>query len=414
MNQLSWFLEKHELFSSIYPANIDANMNIKTLEKTIDNYKIILELALEALHHLQEGHLTLFDALVGENACQIRAYMICDLFNIKDLKSRLKDLILKVDEIKIILNTHDVKNLIKNLGKVENKEVSLKKILKKNQLDIEVPRFVTFTILAYILTITKSSSFNFRRIKIEENIELIIKEDNQQKSLAKIRKATTNTFSDKLTKLARKKLSDDSVSYVQDEADLLGEANLIAFVHNEYVKSNRVGLSSLPCYISTDILLKRGISKKVPIIINIQMLNIVEANLGDYLTILYTPDSQKQNYIASDISVNTSNSAAIVMEAFATDNNLTKESLRNLVTTNNLVNDIVLPFFTTHHQYPDLSEDKTSYLFMDSKYEELKSKAFELGVCKSKPKLCCFYHIYADTIQQQACHKQSFLARAQS
>lgn len=399
MNRLQLFFEQTEYFSSIYPSDINVEMTSKILKSALDNYIILTEIVLEAFKHLQEAHLSLFDALVGENACQIRAAMFYHIYT--QNKYKVENYTSKIIELQ---------NLLKNLN-IGNKKQSLKKILETTKLDIQLPNFIIILALSHVLTITKTSLFILNKSQ-NNQFELVIKENNQQKSLNKIKFNVTNAFSEKLTKLAKKELSKYSVQYVKEEL-LSVDGPSSRLFPDEYIKVNPLGLSTLPAYISMNILLKGAISKKAPLVVNIQMIDEVIPALTNHLTILYQCDAT-HNYVANEKGSIADDSAALVLEAFSIDTHLSKEVFKDMITSKDLINDIILPFFATHHQYSGIEDENVNYSFSDSEFDKQKNKAFELGVCKANPKLCCFYHIYCDTIEQQLSHTESFLQRVKT
>lgn len=182
----------------------------------------------EALFFLKEGKLSLFDGLVGENSCQIRAAMILDLYIQKD-SNEIMECVNQLVYIQQELKDLDLPNLIKS-------NISLMEILEENQLKLFFPKSIIATALSYLLTITKSSKLEFTRNIETGHVLTTLCEDTHQKSLNNTRPNLSLKSANTLDKTARKMLSELSIRYIQEKAAFHKE--LENLVSDEFIKQD--------------------------------------------------------------------------------------------------------------------------------------------------------------------------------
>jgi hypothetical protein len=216
--------------------------NFKDANEAYKKFNLLIALTEEAFTHFLEGKLGSFDALVGENACELRAAYLLDLVDQgKAFNDTLKETLMKVQEIKgKIINFKDPANYI---------EVGA--FYQKNGLEFELTKDQTFLIQSYLLTKTKITEKQADR----SNPSLLC-------SMVDVGK----NFSKNLVNETQKTLSKASVAYIQEEAEKISECNhqemLTTFTADSMIMKDNTGKVALPCYFALKTVLLRMWEKK--------------------------------------------------------------------------------------------------------------------------------------------------------
>ena len=109
-----------------YDLNKKTKANLRT---GLKEYLMLLEISLHAINALKENHIDKFDALVGENACQIRAVWISIIASKNQIDiEQLKNI---VNKIKVKIN-----NLLseKSISQLMQNGISMMKLLQQENL----------------------------------------------------------------------------------------------------------------------------------------------------------------------------------------------------------------------------------------------------------------------------------------
>ncbi len=224
--------------------------NHKDATEAYKKFKLLIALTEEAFAHFLEGKLSNFDALVGENACELRAAYLMDLVDQgQPFQESLKATLLKVQE---------VKDKTVNLQNPAN-FVEIGKFYQKNGLDFELTRDQEFLIQSYLLTKTKVSDKD---------------RDKSDPSLLCSMVEVGSKFSKNLVSETQKVVSKGSVAYIQSEAKKISENEhkkmLTAFTTDEMVMKNE-GKVALPCYFALKTIFLRMWEKKQLILYKIHL-----------------------------------------------------------------------------------------------------------------------------------------------
>lgn len=134
--------------SRLLPYELSSKTN-GSLKSGLKEYSLLLEATRCAILALKNGNLEEFDAVVGENACQIRAVKIAMLFpkymqTIQSLQNRVE------------LAQQKIVQLTKTLDPLMKSGISLEKLLQEPGLDIDMTSDELFLIESYLLFIAKT------------------------------------------------------------------------------------------------------------------------------------------------------------------------------------------------------------------------------------------------------------------
>ncbi|MBN2479624.1 MAG: hypothetical protein JXA94_05300 [Parachlamydiales bacterium] len=229
---------------SLFPA-MKIN-DLATTEKAINAADFITQATKKAFEDFLERKYENFDALVGENACQLRVSMVLDLT--RDYED--------LEILKIISRISQVQQRILSLNKsdlIPTNEMGFEKFLEINNIFIEIPSKYQFLIEAYILSKSKDDK-KFERTKPE----------NLQKLSTKISKK----LSQEIVKEAQRALSRKSVEYLEK----IAQDNNYP-LSDELIYVDKKEVRGLPCFMGIELLLKHFSNKKYPILLKCKSIS---------------------------------------------------------------------------------------------------------------------------------------------
>lgn len=432
---LSLTLSTGELIPLIdmYNSTPEARRDKKQLGDCVTKYKIFMELAREALIKLQERNLVMFDALVGDTACQLRALLISQLANHPHLDKTLLTLIklistgiLQLDKIALpskgtLAFCHTEGALIvkskmmtmESLGEIECPLcMTVKQIVLdyyEDGLNVALPEPLHAAILAYALTITKQSADTLvEKDPISGIVQLSRRGNEKLISFSEVRNSPVAArmsagFGKDLLALAKRNLSRLSVNYLQGEAlalPLSSECAELQALSKRVKEKNK--MCSAPCYAGLEIILRRAHATETAICLKIIRINSSNALEIDSILLLYEPIREKdlQFHIITAAERVNLKAAVIVIEAVSIDSHTVDngEAFRKALLERS-IEDIVLANAAIHTQYTSAISDED--LPSTSKQMAYKKLALLEGFCEENPKLCQIYHIFCDTIARQ-------------
>ncbi len=266
-------------YTRLAPKFFSRQMNISV--KILSN---LFEIWIDAIQSIFNQNFTKYDALVGENACHIRAVAFIDIyFKIKEdyeFKMILEELLEKT------------KNLVKECGIVLLKDgddkITIYEFLHKNNLLFYMPEHsfndVKFIIDSYLLTITKETlpvtGFTLNEKTNYHFLNLWGFSKNKAKNIVSC---------------AQKSLSYASCEYIKQEACYLG---VKAFKYLLSVKYDAHERSFMPQFIVAKILFQRALYKNYKIIVKIN--RYLHGSLVDQLSLYFKPNSLKTDFELCD------------------------------------------------------------------------------------------------------------------
>ena len=398
-------------FLDICPGNPSQVQKQDVLRSQLKNQAALLDWVLQALRQLQAGNLHMMDGLVGENACQIRAMMFADLCSQPQSQDEILKAIQKVQEVQARYASADI----------SKKQMSMNEVLSHNHLQFSLPKFLLAASTAYILWVTKISTLsiktnagdNSRFVLIEsstDNSLLIKPEERTTKKNSKGEMVVKGTlFSEKVDKIARQKLAEYSVDYIQQLAAQLPEneenKELQRFVNGSYVKYDESGRPTIPCFAFMDIINKSAIQRKIPILLTVKRIeldeNITNADpdrypFGEMTSQFYKVVNGDYVYQKETPLPNT---PLIVMDGYA----ITSRKIQDIQAQLQDIplKDNVLGNDAAHPQYPrSIKWDKEKGL-ESTRWEDYLKIAKDKGFCRENSSLCFIAHVYPDVYRHQ-------------
>lgn len=354
-------------------------------EEKFNTIQLVYTRALEALNGMINLDLKLFDGLVGDQACQIRALKIISLTKedytveielLKNKIQKLEDIRLEIIEEQKILNDEKKKLYEqRKQNKITPEEIKIydKKILENKKSlfekfsteminqDILVSKDVLFITEAYFLTLIKTRTEIANSYKDGTNPKLL-----QLKNLncGKI------TLGDESLNAMKMSLSEKSVEFVKD---LAKEINYPTDCLE--VRLNK--RMELPFLYMTEVIFRNAFEAKIPILLKIKNI--------------------KDKAFACNILFNKSNkySSGLIVEGFS---NKSSEELKSKIYKKQLKNEGILKIISynaaQHNQYTNCSDFNNNQVI-------IKKEAIEKGFSMSNPLLCCIDHVFCDLIVNQ-------------
>jgi len=376
---------KQSYLSDLMPY--DLNKKVKSeLRISLKEYKMLLDLSIEAINALDRLEIDKFDALVGENACQIRAVWIAiiakkNLVFAKDVKNKIKSIKTKA--------TFLLKENI--IGRLMKKEISLEELLVVEELFVPLNLQELFTIQCFLLREVRLNSFNSKWL-----VSLFIKEKGDPKKLKKFGDISSS-FADKLVSKVRKNIAKISVQFVRESANKSGNTNLIKMLSDEFTINHNNHLQCTPMFWAYKALLFEAKNEEIPLILHTMFIdkNINGYEVVDETWFLFASFSDKQNFVLQKIEEADFNKPAFVVQGIALYKNAfahKEEWMRRML--KHSINTIILAGAADHKQYPDQKKDNLIHHLQDREYETFKSFAKLEGFSSENPTTFFIQHVF--------------------
>ncbi len=380
----AFFAEENDHpLTSLLPYSIEEKEH-GSLTHGLTEFKLLCIVASEALTAYIAKDLSKFDALVGENACQIRATLLCfyvkyDLVHCKETLGKINSAILTI-------------NLYLGLAEAELPECSLYEFLSAKEIDIELSTAELFLISSYILTLV-------RVILPPDPERMIVRNEKTCSKVIKNILPIGSTFAREFVKKNRKILSEISVHFVQVAAEhVSNDSKAIQMVSDKYcIEYNKFGrLSCLPCFWYTDVLLLFSLEMKIPITIIMESLISDESYKKCHSgTVHYRVKNGK--YVQNESSIKKDEPSLVIHgSSYCLQNEIRRytEWWEHFLSFDPV--DLILYYAASHRQYPDENQDS---ILTDSQCERwlhFKAKAEEIGCTLENPKEFFLVHAYCD------------------
>lgn len=365
---------KKGLFEFLYVLNC--------LEKTVIAYK-------------ENGHED-FDALVGENACHIRALAVCHIFGRSIVRvSYLEDqLVVLKNRIATLLED-------KNIIKLMAEGISLKSAIETFELDIVILKEECYLFCCYLLKQVREAS---TRVVYQKGLTL------KEKSVSKKVKffgQVSSSFTHKIVNSLRKHLSHATVEFVREIASKSGDEQIIRMVSDEFSILHNDCLMTVPMFWACKAVL--CILKKEPIEVALEV-DILECVDGCYSVVGKQSFKVKKTALTGDLETilklekrevtTKTNMPCMVFKGAAcvsaSPNSIERWEEKILSFT---FDTIFLSGAADHRQYPDVfqSNQLVSEL-QDHEHESYASFAKNHGFAESNPSTFFIQHVYAENM----------------
>jgi hypothetical protein len=360
-------------------------LSAKEMSIALKKYLDLLRLAHEAIIKFSNREMALFDPLVGENACQIRAAMFSEILN----KSNINEMIATALK-RLTLHSDKINALLDKLNQKEGLVSSLKVFLAENEACFAISDEIMVIISSYILTETKVIEYKPNKHGVPVFCERL------PPNLLSERKGLSTKFAASLIRAAQAKLSEFSVIYVQRIAlNLLSEkeeklASELAFNN---VKTDQLHRKIVPFYHSMRLLLTDLYRKHIPIIIKVKQFVAGHTKHFGKMTLVFGNQGLGQ-YSLIQYPKGLSSKAAICFHA----KSITKEhqgfdALKQKFLETPLA-DLILSASADHPQLI-ASESITG----DPIFQKYRQKALEWGACYDNPSVFMVEHVFCKTLK---------------
>lgn len=373
---------KTHLLSELFYHDCASRKNAG-LKKGLEEYEFLLLISISAAKNLKNGELEKFDALVGENACQIRAIKIA-LIASEDL-SYLEDLLERLHASFIITEKLLAENSIQSLM---HSDVSLKEVIDLYGLDIQLNEDEMFFIQSHVLSEMKECLSDKGSI-----ISLCKEERSNPNKLRFVTPKVSSSFLKYLAGKIKNLLSESSVSFVTKTAKNLKDPLLLQRLL-EGVKYYNTRACT-PMFWTYKTLLSLARKENIPIILHAKFLNEIDNSLQimeeRFLYFKNCPD--KQEYIQMNPTEEDLMMPACIVEGVVYSQDQSLQARQEWVNFLNdySVFDIILAGAAHHRQYPS---QELSLHIPDIEFENYKKMASENGFSLDNPKTFFIRHVY--------------------
>ncbi len=366
----------------------------------------VIHFSIKALEEFLAGNLIAFDAQVGENLCQIRAYQIFYLAN-KWLNSfTLKaELIKEIESLKKVENYLDV--IIDNWNETirasssYNKELDAPEkitiFMERHNLLISLKSDLIFVVVSFFLTY-----FNVRDdgIPIAINIEQIATEFNISKYRAK---RLTHKYQQLICEMG----SEFILNIFKEISSELDYETVLTHLYKIADEDRAV----LPCYFVSEVIFKHCLLMNIPILLIVKCVDLKNKDKSDIIYFFLTSEMNKKKYHLADKGSSLSRFSIVVSGIMNKQNETTYEYIHRVMKD---PIKLILANTANHPQYSGkkLEEFRQNpYVLIDpekpsvNNYSEafslMKHYALNEGCSKENQSTFFLKHIYANNLNNE-------------
>ncbi len=388
---LNFILDK-DCLSSLLPYDLEKK-NKSQLRTSLNEYLLLLVGSLKAIEAIESENLEQFDALVGENACQLRAVLISIIASKNKSFYNLKDKINKTKEKLCWLLEKE------KISKLMYSGVSLNEVILNEDLTVLLNFEELFLIQCFFLT--KVKVLNYQNNVLEN---LFIKEKCIPSKL-KEWGDVSSSFTDNLISKLRKSTAKNSIRFIRGYAKKSQDKNLIRMISDEFSVNHNNNLLCVPMFWAYKTLIYAAKLEKIKIILNTKLLinKITRFEVFDEYwfdsEVVFDEKNKKFVLTVKEIDWNNLDKGpCIVFQGVSCLNNndsFYREKWKFNILKFSLDN-IILCGAADHRQYPNEEDDLRFFQFVqDHEYETYKSLAREEGFSFENPSTFFIQHVYA-------------------
>lgn len=363
-----------------YDPSIKFNGSLKA---SLTEYNLLLTGMQKAIAAFREGDLEQFDALVGENACQIRAVKIAMLYSsaMEGLESTLtaiESAMLKVEEFSKLIN------------KLMSKGISLSQLLRESDLEVCLTQDEFFLLESFLLTLAKTvkSAKPFAPLCMNEAIN--------PKKLQLLEPQASSSFTESLVRKVRQRLSAASVVFVQEQAKLIADTKLVEMSTGNFIL-NYKSWSCIPMFWTYKTLLASVQNNGIPVIIYGKSNKTDSASDEGVVFFKQDPNQTKVSYRATVPVAEDLEKAAIVVQGVVCGRFLPSDNQWKAIIADDKL-DVILAGAADHRQYPDANEDKRVKALGDVEFKAFKEMAKSNGYALKNPSTFFIQHVYCSIV----------------
>jgi hypothetical protein len=396
MNSLE--INKSGFLSKLLPYDSSTKIN-GSLRTCLKEYSLLLVAVQQAMVALKTCDLEQFDAVVGENACQIRAVKITMLFT-KYLES------VGLIQIQIEKAQKKIEILSKSLTSLMKKGISFQSLLKEEELDVVLTSDEFFLIESFLLSVAKT-------VKPSKSSSPLCRNDAvNPKKLKQFETDVSVSFVDNLVKKIRQLLSTASVNFVREQARALDDEQLKKMSSADFtIKYNN--WPCIPMFWTYKTLLLAAQNNGLPLVMYAKFLAKDRGYaIVNEVCIFFKPDIdiRGNSYAASTPFPADLDRAAIVVQGVVCGDLLPSRKQWQSTIGNPI--DVVLAGAAEHRQYPDSKEDQRIEILCDEEFENYRKMAKSSGYALENPSVFFIQHVYPATVGKiSQCLQQAKFAK---
>lgn len=378
-------IKRNYLISTLLPFK---PQNQKNIEVGLHEYRFFLTALKEAFDAVEKNNFKALDAIVGENACHIRAIwaVLRARKCLENATSTLYNIDKALEKIKALIEKSDFK-----------KGSTFQDLLNKHDdLDIKLSFDELFLLQCYILTLIKKEKDPLPELPLQRN------DVADDRIMRKYGISTKNC--NHIVHFLRKSLSEDSAIYMRQQASLLKDIELILMISQLYkTKTTGPERTSISCFWSYKIVTQLALKNDVPIILRCWQRmpgkNYKNGEGEKYLSIFFTAINGKYSEFKterSDLS-----RIALVVEGITYRKEAELPSIeewKRQILSHDVI-DYMLINSAGHRQFVDSTNDPIiENAPTRNVYQDYKDKAKEIGCSQVNPELFFINHVFANTI----------------
>lgn len=398
---MSTKIESSYYLSQLLPYE-PINKKNKELIIAMKEYNMLVMATEQAIQALENNDLEKFDALVGENACQIRAVKIAMIACRYLENSTLTKIQIDLTKIQIKYFFDSVDNLMKTQKLIQT---SLNDFLKKHEFDIALTSDEFFFIQSFLLSKTKTLEAS------NDNTPLRRNDVANPKKLIKFSNDTVSrVFCEKLLKKLRQSLSKASVEFVREQAQLLKNEKLIKLCSENFTIYYNTCWPCVPMFWTYKTLLLSAQRERIPIVLYaIIKAKDQESKIIEERILFFQRPQENQFYEEMAPSENDLTKPAILVQGMiedVSDKFSSKEKWKEKIVNRNIIN-VILAGAADHRQYPDSNEDNRIEALKNDEefkseyenYKEFKAIALNDGYAEQNPTTFFIQHVFPTVIR---------------
>lgn len=361
------------------------------LSKALIEYQFLLIIASSAFKNIIEGNFEKFDAVVGENACQIRAIKLA-LITLNDIH-RFDMVYEGVSNILKIFNELFSPSFITSLM---NSRKTLQEVIEHHSLSLELSQDEMFVIQCFLLSEMKEDLSS----NAEQWTSIMIFDKCSPDILQRKYPEITISFLRNLAKYVRKLLSEASVDFLRGIANVLQDSTAMMMFSKKFIIEHN-NLSCAPNFWSFKVLFKFALQNNVPLIFNVKLLEHSELgyNVIDEDSIFFKSCNRKVDYLQATPSKKELTIPACIIKGVVCSEDrslLTRKEWRRKIS-NYKIMDILLASGASHRQYPN---SNLTFTINNQEYKKYYELAENEGFSINKPTTFFMNHIFCSKVDK--------------
>lgn len=359
------------------------------LKKGFNEYQFLLNIAERASTSWLGRKFHHFDALVGENACQIRAVFITRLATKGTLGFDLLE--------QAVLRAHKVVSYLlepKQIRSLDGEKKSLRTLFQeRDELRINITKEQGYIILCYLLTVAKKLKYNNEKSLLQRS------EVSAPKKLMSIGNISSKAAA-QITDCAREIVSSSSVEVMREFAKEIGNRELEELASKAFTVKI-VGKESIPYFTTFKIALFIQLKERMPVVLIVQQHFSETNTFGEKVPFFLKVDKEGSRYIEHPIELEDKLNPAIFCEGYTSKKN--RDDFKSIDAWKKELSEInfkemILSYSAAHRQYPDVSLDQKVIEKNVIGFQEYRNKGIVWGCSLENPSRLFFSHMYAATL----------------